>query len=381
MLLTLVKNNMKLILRDKISFMFLCVFPVILILILSSAFSSTLGKTVELEEFSVGYSIKEGSDIANYFPAFKEQFRANGIILKPMDQKDGAWAVADGELASYLVLEDDQYTLYNKEGIDIHAMVFESSFKGSMYLYDSIKSMREYMLQNEVIPTEEIIKKMKSLDSQQQVSFVKKQHIEVDPVPTAQDYYGIVQIVFIIWFSVSSVVQLASGEKRNKISNRIRLTNVKPIILFMGRFIPNILATCVQVGIALGVSTLLLKVNWGDHLFLSGGILLLQVIAISALGTMFTIVIKNSTIINMFMYIGAFVFGFIGGSFQVYMYNFVSEEIVRLSPLYYLNRTLVELSTKGSSDYLGITLVMLLLITILSVTIGLCYMYTRREVE
>jgi len=380
MLLTLVKNNVKLILRDKISFLFMCIFPVILILILSSAFSSTLGKTVALEDFSVGYNIEEGSDITNYFPALKEQFKENGIMLKPISQKEGLKAVAEGELVSYLTLSDDQYTLYNKEGIHINGMVFESSFKGSMYLYDGLKTMIDYAVKNQVIPEKEIKGQMKSLASNEQINFVKKQRIDVDPVPTSEDYYGIIEIVFIIWFGVSSVVALTSEERKNKISNRIRLTNVKPVILFMGKFIPNILATCMQVGIAIGVSTLLLKVNWGEHLFLSGGILLFEVIAISALGTMLIIVIKNSVIINMFMYIGAFVFGFMGGSFQSYMYNFLSEDIVRRSPLYYLNRTLVELSTKGHSDYLGTTLVMLLVITISSVAIGLFYMYTRREV-
>ena len=379
MLFTLVKNNVKLILRNKISFMFMCVLPIILILILSNAFSSSLGRTVQLQEFTIGYSIKEESSIENYFPAFQEQFGKKGIILKPMSQKEGLKAVADGAIASYLTLDDNQYTLYNKEGIDINGMVFESSFKSGMYLYDGLKIIIPYMMQNQIIPTQEIITEMESLGSQERINFVNKQHIEVDPVATSQDYYGITEIVFIIWFGVSSVVGLTNDERKYKISERIRLTNVRPIILFMGKFIPNVLGTCVQVGIAIGVSTLLLKVNWGEHLFLSGGILLLEVIAVSALGTMLTIIIKSSIFINMIMYISAFVFGFIGGSFQDYMHNFLSEDMVHCSPLYYLNRTLVELSTKGNSDYLRPTFIMLLAITFASVTIGLTYMYARRE--
>jgi len=55
---------------------------------------------------------------------------------------------------------------------------------------------------------------------------------------------------------------------------------------------------------------------------LSGGILLLQVIAVSALGNMLTIIIKNSIFINMIMCVSVFVYGFMGGSFQDYMHNF-----------------------------------------------------------
>jgi ABC-2 type transport system permease protein len=338
-----------------------------------------LGKTVELGTFSVGYSIEEGSNLANYFSSFKKQFEANGMILKPMDQKDGVEALLNGEIVSYLTLSDDKYTLYNEEGIHIDAMIFESSFKGGMHLYDGFKTMMAYMVQNETSYADKIAERIKSFDDKQQTNLIKTERLEVDPVPKAQDYYGIVQIIFIIWFGVSSAVGLAEAERKNKISERIRLTNVKPITLFLGRFISNTAATCLQVGIAIGVSTALLKVNWGEQFLLSASVLLLEVIATSAFGTMLTVMIKSSTIINMFMYVGAFVFGFIGGSFQTYMYNFISEDIVRLSPLYYLNRTLIELSTKGSSNYLGTTLVMLLVITISSIAIALTSLYIRRE--
>ncbi len=380
MLLILIKNNAKLLIRNKISFMFMCLLPIVLILILSSALANDFGKKVEMQPFTVGYKIESGSNIASYFPVFKEQYEANGMILKPMNQKEGMQALSNSEIVSYLTLNDERYTIYNQEDININAMIFESSFKGSMHFYDGLKTMIAYSVQNRVIAASEGMIQMQPFSNREgQEDWVKKEHLEVDPIPRSQDYYGIVQIVFIIWMGISCVVALTEAERKNNVSNRIKLANVKPAILFMGRFIPNVVALCVQVGIAIVVSTLLLNVNWGDKLFLSGMVLLFEVIAVSAFGTMLTLLIKSSTIINMFMYIGAFVFGFTGGSFQTYMYNFISEDIVHLSPLYYLNRTLVELSTKGSSQYLGTTLVILTMTTLLSITVGLTYMYTRRE--
>jgi ABC-2 type transport system permease protein len=53
------------------------------------------------------------------------------------------------------------------------------------------------------------------------------------------------------------------------------------------------------------------------------------------------------------------VVGFFGGSFQSYMYNMLPQSLVDLSPIYYINRTLVEFSVKGSSSYTGTCIIYL----------------------
>lgn len=58
MLLTLVKNNFKLMLRDKMSMLFLIFLPILLIAILSSAFSQEMNKNYIMKPFTVGYSVK-----------------------------------------------------------------------------------------------------------------------------------------------------------------------------------------------------------------------------------------------------------------------------------------------------------------------------------
>lgn len=81
-------------------------------------------------------------------------------------------------------------------------------------------------------------------------------------------------------------------------------------------------------------------------------------------------VIKNPVITNVIIFISGFFMGFIGGSFQTYMYNFVSESIAKISPLYYLNRTLVEFTTKGYSDYTIRAILYMLVLTAAGLIIG-----------
>ncbi len=379
MLFTLVKNNTKLLIRSKVGFIFMCLLPIALIFILTSAFSGYMGEKVEIESFSVGYSITSKSYTKDYFDVLKKEFEGQGMFLTLMDKEEGIKALASDKIVSYIVLGDELCTIYNKEGIDIKAMIFESSLQAGMAPLDGFKIVRNYTAERQMNLDVQRSFQWDELSKRSRLSLIKREKLAADPVPKAKDYYGIVQIIFIIWFGVSSAVTLSTIERKNKILARISLTNVRPITLFLGKFIPNSISTSIQVGIAIIVSTLLLKVNWGEYPALSFGLLLMQVMAVSAFGTMLTVMIKNSTIITLFMYMGAFTFGFIGGSFQTYMYNFIDERIVRLSPLYYMNRTLVELSTKGESAYLMTTFIMLLIIIIVSVSIGLSLMYIRRE--
>ena len=45
--------------------------------------------------------------------------------------------------------------------------------------------------------------------------------------------------------------------------------------------------------------------------------------------------------------------GFFGGSFETYMYSVHPMEVKLASPIYHINRSLVELSCMGHSDYIS----------------------------
>ena len=82
-------------------------------------------------------------------------------------------------------------------------------------------------------------------------------------------------------------------------------------------------------------------------------------------------------IVSMFMIL--WFMGFVGGSFETYMYSSVLDTIKELSPLYYLNRTLVELSTMGESNYLKPCVIYMLAMVIICVPVGILLTGRRKE--
>lgn len=373
MLLTLVKNNFKLLLRNKIMVGMFTIFPILLITILSSAFSLDLKNDYVLESFEVGYSIEKGTEIEPYFMVFKDQIKEIPVTFIEMTKDEALSALEDKKITCYVELNDQKYTLYKNQGLDINTIIVETTLDAGLYLYDGIKELQSLTPDGSLVSdsTQPSKDTTEFLDE-----FINISKLDADPIPEAQDYYGIVQLVYIIWFGIASCITFADTERKSGVVYRIALSKANASILFLGRFIPTVFSLCFQVGIALITSTILLKINWGPYPLLSFGILLLEIIAISAFGTTISFIIKNVSLINIGTYVASFIFGMLGGCFQTYMYN-VDESLAKWSPLYYINRTLVELSTKGYSAYLNKSIILLMSVIGLSLIIGVIYSRVR----
>ena len=62
------------------------------------------------------------------------------------------------------------------------------------------------------------------------------------------------------------------------------------------------------------------------------------------------------------------------------MLSSVSQTVKQMSPLYFVNRTLVELSVNGSSDYLMPCITVLTLMTVISIGLGMFITAKKKEV-
>ncbi len=350
------------------------IFPILLITILSNALSLDLQSNFVLEPFEVGYSIEKGSKIESFFEVFKGKVQEMPIVFVAMTKEVGLDALENKKIACYVTLDDEKYTLYKNEGLDINTIIVETALDEGLYLYDGINELLSPAY-SKFLSSAAIEAMEGSIELPNELILTSK--LNADPIPSARDYYGIVQIVFIIWFGIASCLTLAISERKNDIVHRIALSKANATTLFFGRFIPTACCLCFQVGIALTVSTLLLKVNWGSSPLLSFSILLLEVLAISAFGTTISFIIKNVSLVNIGTYVASFIFGFTGGSFQTYIYNPAGDNLAKYSPLYYINRTLVELSINGSSTYFNKTVILLMSVIGLSLIIGIIYSKVR----
>lgn len=79
----------------------------------------------------------------------------------------------------------------------------------------------------------------------------------------------------------------------------------------------------------------------------------MMILAGNAFGMMIYNISDNIAITIIVLFTVVWVMGFLGGSFETYMFSSIPDTARHLSPIYYGNRALVELSCMGHSEYVS----------------------------
>ncbi len=348
----LIKNNFKLMLRNKWAVALLVFCPLLVIGILSSAFSGLFKSYEDVDTFSVGYSVDEESSFSEYIPSIKEAGEEAGISFVEHAQESPEDTLKNGDVAVFVELGVDTYTIYKSEDHKVEGITLE------YFMNKVFDRMINYNFQ------------MMTSNSSVQDIIIPVKNIPYMPNIDAKGYYGIAYCVFLTWCGIICAIGVIGSEKKNGISKKYQVSTVSSFKLFMGLLIPVILTVFVCMGIATIISTITYEISWGN-LLIAILILVLNVVASSAYGLMLVKVFDNmvTTIIMLFMTV--WFMGFFGGSFETYMFSSMPDTLKHASPIYHITRALVENSVMGESDYIVSGIIYTLIVTISSTIIAM----------
>lgn len=323
MLWTLIKNNLKLMLRSKWIIAIVVLGPIVTIAALSSAFHNILTTRTSVETFKVGYQAAEECRYTYAMEAMQKKSIDSGVELLNFSgvdtDMDPQSQINDGNVQVFVTLNDETYTIYSREEDEAQAKIVEFMMYQMFHGGDPIAE----------IPTHS-------------AKFIQ--------IPSAINYYGKIEIVYFMWCSMILLSAVTTSERKNRIGQRLRLAPASSFSLYLAQLIPSFLAIVVVNAAAMVLSTIIFDIEWGC-IAATGGMLLLGAAAASTIAVLVFHLIKNTAAAVVFEFVMIWVFGFLGGSFETYMFSTFSEGIKRLSPIYYLNRVLVEFQTEGGSDY------------------------------
>ena len=206
--------------------------------------------------------------------------------------------------------------------------------------------------------------------------FTKK--VDHAPAVNSTDYYGIIYIAYFGWCVIVCAAGLFSSEKKHRIDERLYVSNLSVFQMYLAKFIPIISVVAIGIGISSVASALLFGVHWGN-IAISAVVVLLMVISATAMEMMIYELTNSmlATIIISFMVV--WILGFIGGSFETYMFSGHPEFLKNISPIYHGNRALVELSGMGHSAYVKNSILYSIAITVISSTVSLLVGNLRRS--
>lgn len=326
----MVKNNFKLMFRNTWSVVVMLLGPILVIAVLSSAFSGLMKSYEGVDEFTVGYRIRGADkDNAGFEPARYAGEEA-GILFYEYPEGEIEDIMEKNDLAGFVEFTGSAYVIYKSADYEVEGITLE-------YFLDKMMNARvnaSLQIQNKediTLPVEEL---------------------EFMPAVNARDYYGIVYIVYFCWCGMICATGVLSDEKKYGIVRRFRVSNISELQNYLGKLIPIILTAAVGMAAATVSTILLYDIHWGNPL-LSMLIVFMMILAGTALGMMLYNISDSLVLTIILQFTIVWFLGFFGGSFETYMFSSMPDMLKVLSPIYHADRALVELSCMGKSDYVA----------------------------
>lgn len=324
----LIKNNIKLMLRNKWIIVVMLLGPVFVIAILSSAFEDLMKSYEEVDAFYVGYSVEQPGIFADYMEQIKEAGEESDIVFTEYPEGNPEELMHKNGLAGFVEFGNDRYVLYQSSDYKIEGITLE------YFISRIIGQAAGNMLQADAAPKMDL--PVKELDYM--------------PAVNSKDYYGIVYIVYFIWCGIVCISGVLSSEKKNGISKKFQVSPVSGTNLFLSKWIPCAAVIAGGMTVTVLVCVWMFGIKWGNILW-SILILLLAVMAATAFELFIYYIFENLAVTIVVVFTVVWIMGFVGGSFETYMFSSIPEWIKRLSPIYYIDRVLVEYSCMGESSY------------------------------
>lgn len=331
MLFTSIKNNLKLILRNKVLIISMMLAPVGVMWVLSGVFEDMLHIYSETDTMQIAYSVDDDSPYKGFLDQMKNENSMEGIEINryQVDETQIESVIKNNDIAAFLLIGSDSYTIYEY-----------NKYKNQLGIIENVITTMFEEIQN--ISKMDIEKK--------KVSYSEIVTIDVIPMPSSFDYYGIIELTYFAMCGVVTISMVVGSERKNRIIRRMQVARVSNFKVYLAKLIPCTLGISIELIGAMVLSHIIVGNRFGNYPE-TIGILFLLAVASSAYGILALHIVKNLAVSVIIVFSSVWFMGFYGGSFQNYMMNTAPDIFVKLSPMYYVNRTLVEFRTMGHSSY------------------------------
>lgn len=350
----LIKNNFKLMFRNTWSVVVMLSGPILVIAVLSSAFSELMKSYEGVDTFAAGYRIQGTDDAVT--EAAKSAGAEAGILFYEYPEGEIRDVMEKNDLAGFVEFWEDKYTVYTSADYEIEGITLK--YFMNKVMNEGLNASLQIQEHSEIVLPVEQLEYMPAIDS--------------------VDYYGIIYIVYFCWCGMICATGVLSNEKKHGIVRRFQVSNLSESQNFFGKFIPIILTAAGGMAIATVITVLLYDIHWGDPLQ-SAAIVFLMISAGTALGMMLYNISDNLVITIILQFTIVWFMGFFGGSFETYMFSNISDSLKHLSPIYHGNRALVELSCMGRSSYVTSAVIYSLAITVICSMAAIFAGYVRKR--
>lgn len=374
MFISMVIKELKLFSRNKGSLVMMFAFPIILITILGFALESMMGSDINFFDDSKVIYIIEDSKYEAGFNIFKETMEDefDGLIFEETkDIEESKKLVLDNKAMCFISITNDGYSYFrNEKGESQNSKIFRSIFEGVINKYALI----DVVMKNDPAIISSITKDEADKYTDE-ITVGNRTIISID-------YYTFAELALIILYVSAIVGESVVNEKKLGTFNRISLSNASTLKLILSKISLGLIIVSIQILVVYFYSTIVLKAHWGEnYLYMIFNLLCLGIFS-SVLGVVVGMIIKDGKTLNGILNIIIVIMCLFGGSYtplSMVKSIPVLGDIAIISPVYWINSSLISLSTGVTDTYSKVAISITLGLSFILVFIYLIYSKTKRR--
>ena len=315
--------------RDRMFFVIMLLFPVILIWLLGNAFSGIMGDqgSEGLNKANMLYYVNEQTDLSQSFKEnMVDEENEYFYFTKTQDREQAIESIVRNKYDAFVELSADTITVYKNSNYNFNSSLGElilKSFADNFNLVYEVSSLGIIVDPSAGGVTGD--------------SFTREVSFDRERTPGAMDYYGVTMSTMFIFYGVIFLGTYLSENKRNKTAGRIQASPVNMLSYQWGTAAGSVVLLTMQSILVIGFGVFVFKVYWGGALLMGAMIILAEIIMVSALGTVIGLSLKNENLIAGLSQIIIPVIVFLGDGYVNIGGGSAITAIKKISPMYWVN--------------------------------------------
>lgn len=349
--------------RNKRVLAIMILFPIVLIVILGTAFSKVMSNDVQLGEIKVLYTVQGEGNVGKAFEDLQKGLKEYNVSFKETeDIKKAKESVQDSNYSCYLLVNEDskEIKIYKNDRYYLDASFVEGILNTFVQRYNVINEIQEK--NPRVIG--EILKGSNK-------GFVKIEALNEKKEPRAVDYYGVTMTTLIVLYSAMTGAYAMKSEKNRKTEGRMMVAPIGKKEIFIGKILGALVVAILQIFIVIIFSKYVVGVNWGDNIVILLLVIGSEIIMAVSLGIGVSFLTKTESAMNGILNSIIPVMVFLGGGY-VPLEQFNSEilnTISNFSPVRWVNSSILNIVFRNNYEKvlptiaINITAAVILLVT------------------
>lgn len=349
--------------RNKSNVIILFVFPILLITCLGFALKDVMeeGSPDIFNDVKVLYNIEETSSYSGAFHSFMKDVNNNlDILFQSINNTEEAKEKVDsGYAVAFITISNKGYDYYRTKNREtIEGKVFRNVFEQFIdnYALIGMEEKNHSFIDN------------KSFENYND-SAITEDSMGLRGI-NSFEYYTFAELALIILYVSTSISETVYDEKYLSTINRIRISKANSFQLIISKAFVGVIIGVLQSIEVYIYSSIVLKTDWGENIWLMFAILTCLSVFSSILGIVIGLATKDGKSMNSILNIIIISLCMFGGCyFPISMLKSmpIMQKITVFTPLYWVNSALMSVSSGIKNNYAAISIALSLGISIILV--------------